>query len=77
MNCAVKISFRTPANTNCPTDLFLLHQLGVRAVIDHILSKDRCGQDSINFLRVDIFQLAIENEVVALSTQVYSSFLAQ
>jgi hypothetical protein len=55
----------------------LLHQFGVRAVIDYVLSKDRCSQDSVDFFCVDILQLAIENEVVAFSPQIYRSFLAQ
>ena len=66
-----------PQGYHSPAYFLLLHQFGVRAVIDYVLSKDRCSQDSINFFRVDILQLAIENEVVAFSPQIYRSFLAE
>ena len=76
MNCEIALVSRSP-NRRDLADLLLLHQFGVRAIIDHILSKDRCSQDSINLLRVDILQLAIENEVVALSSQIHCCLLAK
>ncbi len=62
---------------DCPTNLLLLHQFRVWAVVDYILSKDWCGKNSINLIRVDILQLAIENEIIALSPQVYRGFLTE
>lgn len=45
--------------------LLLLHELGVGAVVDNILTKDRSGKNSVNFLGADVFELAVENEVVS------------
>ena len=58
-------------------DLLLLHQFGVWAIVNHILSKDRGGQDSVDFLRIHILQLSIENKVVALPPEVYGGFLSK
>jgi hypothetical protein len=62
---------------NVYPDLLLLHQFGVWAVINHIFSKDRGGQNSVDFLRIDILQFPIENKIVALSPEVYGSFLSK
>lgn len=45
--------------------LLLLHQLGVRAVVDDVLAKHRGSQNVVNLLGVDVLELAIEDEVIA------------
>jgi hypothetical protein len=57
--------------------LLLLHELGVRAVVNDILAKDRCGKRVVDFLGVDVLQLAIENEVIAFGAQADGGLLAQ
>lgn len=47
------------------TNLLLLHQLGVGTVIDDITTKHRSGQDGVDFLSIDVLELAVENKVVA------------
>lgn len=55
--------------------LLLLHKLRVGAIVHHILTKNRCGKDRIDFLCVDILQLPIENEIIALSAKVNGGLL--
>jgi hypothetical protein len=57
--------------------LLLLHELRVGTVINDILSEDRGGQDSVDFLGVDVFQLAVQDEIVARGSDVYGCFLAE
>ena len=59
------------------THLLLLHQLAVRAIIDHILPKDRCSQGRIHLLRIDIFQLPIQNKFISLRPQAHGRLLPQ
>lgn len=58
-------------------DLLLLHQLRIWAVIHDILAEDRCGQRRVDLLGVDILQLAIEDQVVALCAQTHRGLLSQ
>jgi len=71
--CALQQSFSRLANAH----LLLLHELGVGAVVDNILAKDGCGERVVDLLSVDILQLAIENEIIALGAQADSGLLAQ
>ncbi len=48
------------------SDLLLFHQLRIRAIVYHALTKYRSCERAIDFLRVDIFQLSVEDELVAL-----------
>ena len=62
---------------NATAHLLLLHDLGVGAVVDDILAKDRCGERVVDLLSVDVLQLAIENEVVAFGAEADGGLLAQ
>jgi hypothetical protein len=52
--------------------LLLLHQFGVRAVVYNILAKDRSGEGVVDLLGVDVLDLSVEDEVVALGTKTNS-----
>lgn len=45
--------------------LLLLHQLSIGAIVDDIATKDRGSQNSIDFLGVDVLELAVEDKVVS------------
>lgn len=51
------------------TNLLLLHELGVRAVVHDILAKDGRAERSIDFLGIHILEFAIEYEVVSLGAK--------
>jgi hypothetical protein len=57
--------------------LLLLHELGVWAVIDDILAKHRSGEDGVNFLGIDIADLAVQDEFVASGADASSCFPAE
>jgi hypothetical protein len=63
--------------TGAPTCLLLFHQLGVRAVIYDITAEDWSRQNRIYVLRIRIFMLRVENEVVPLGAEVDRGFLAE
>lgn len=48
-----------------PAYLLLLHELGVRAIVDNIAAEDGSSQDGVDFFSVDILKLAVEDKVVA------------
>lgn len=50
-------------------NLLLLHQLGVGAVVDNILAEDRSSERAVDLLGVDVLELSIEDEVVALGVE--------
>lgn len=58
-------------------DLLLLHELRIRAVVHDVLAEDGRGQRRVDLLGVDILQLAIEDQIVALRTQTHRGLLAQ
>ena len=60
-----------------PIHLLLLHKLRVRAVIYHVLPKHRGGERAVDFLRVQVFVLSVEYEVIALHPQAYSRLLPE
>jgi hypothetical protein len=57
--------------------LLLLHEFRVGAVVDDVLAKDRGGQRGVDFLGVDVLDLAIENEVVPLGVQTHGHLAAE
>lgn len=59
------------------TYLFLLHELRVRTVIHNIASKDGSREWAIYLLRVDIFQFAVEDEVVPFRSKTYGGLLSK
>ncbi len=48
------------------SNLLLLHQLRIRTIIHHALAEDRSCERAVDLLRIDISQLSIEYELVAL-----------
>lgn len=62
---------------NMITDLLLLHELRIGAVIDDITSKNRSGQDGVNLLGIDILELAVENKVVSRRSNSDSGLLSE
>lgn len=58
-------------------DLLLLHELGVGAVVDDILSEDGGSEDGVNVLGADVLELAIENEVVSGGAHSNGGLLAE
>lgn len=57
--------------------LLLLHQLRIRAVIHHTGTKHWSRKGTVDFLGIDILQLPIQDEFVALQTQADCQFPAQ
>ena len=57
--------------------LLLLHQLGVGAVIDDILAKDRSSENGVDLLSTHILELAVEDEVVSGGTNRDGGLLAE
>lgn len=53
---------------SCPY-LLLLHKLRVGAVVDNILAKDGGGERCVDLLRVDVLDLSVQDEVVALGVE--------
>jgi hypothetical protein len=59
------------------TDLLLLHKLRIRTIINNITSKDGSCQESIDFFRIGVLKLGIENEVISFRSQIYGGFFPQ
>lgn len=57
--------------------LLLLHQLGIRTIINNILPKNRRSQGGINLLGVHILQLPVQNKIIPLGPQTHRRLLAQ
>ena len=57
--------------------LLLLHELGVGAIVDDILAKDRSGEDGVDLLGADVLELSVENEVVSGRAKSNSGFLSE
>jgi hypothetical protein len=53
------------------THLLLFHKLRVGAVVDDVLAKHRRAQRGVDLLGVDVLDLAVENEVVALGVEAH------
>lgn len=58
-------------------DLLLLHELGVGAVVDNILSEDGGRQNSVDVLGAYVFMLAVQNEVITCGAKVYCRLLSK
>ena len=56
--------------------LFLLHQLRIGTIVHNVLAKHGRGESSVNLLGVDVFQFPVQDEVVALRSQIYGMLLA-
>lgn len=57
--------------------LLLLHEFGVGAVVDDIGTEDRGGDGTVDLLCVDILELAVENEFVAVDAEVNRRLLSK
>lgn len=62
---------RTEAN------LLLLHQLRIGAIVHHILAEDRSRQGRINLLCIDVFELSIQYELIALRSEADGGLFAE
>jgi len=58
-------------------NLFLLHELRVRAVIDNISAKDRRCQRAVDLLGIYVFKFPIEDKLIPFRAQTHSGLLAQ
>ena len=67
----------TPKCMGLSVHLLLLHQLRIWAVIHDISPKHRCRERTIHLLRVDIPQLPVQDEIIALRSQAHRRLLAQ
>lgn len=59
------------------TNPLLLHELGIWAIVDDVLAKDRSGQNAVDLLRIDVLLLSIQDKLVALGADVYGGLLAE
>lgn len=59
------------------SDLFLFHQLRIRTIVHYALAKDRSRKRAVDFLRVDILQLSVENELVAFLPKTHCRLFPQ
>lgn len=57
--------------------LLLFHELGVGAVVDDILSKDRSGEDAVDLLSRDVLELSVKDEIVSGRAKSDSGFLSE
>lgn len=58
-------------------NLLLLHKLGVGAIVDDILAENRGSKDGVNLFGVDIANLAVQDEIVALGADVDGGLLSE
>jgi len=63
--------------TGAMTNLLLFHQLSVGAVIDDVLAEDGSREHGVDLLSVDILELAVQDEVVALSSDIDGGLLSE
>jgi len=66
-----------PARHRSATYLLLLHELGVRAVVDDILAEHGGREDGVDFFGANVADLAVQDEVVALCAEVDRRLLAE
>jgi hypothetical protein len=59
------------------SDLLLLHQFSIGAVIYHVRAENRRRQGGVDLFSVDVLELRIENELVALDSKANCRFPAQ
>ena len=58
-------------------NLLLFHQLCIGTIIDHAFAKDRGAKRTVDLFCTGVFQLGIENEIVALLAQAHGGFLPE
>lgn len=59
------------------THPLLLHELGIWAIVDDVLAKDRSSQNAVDFLRIDVLLLSVQDKLVALGADVYGGLFAE
>jgi len=64
-----KVSMLRREIARCVTDLLLLHQLCIWAVIDDASAKDRHGEWLVDLLSVEVGDLAVKDEIIALDAE--------
>jgi hypothetical protein len=55
----------------------LLHQFGVWTVVDHVRAKDGRCQLAVDFFRVDILELSIQDEFISFDSKIDCDLLAE
>lgn len=51
-------------------ELLLLHELGVRTVVDNIAAEYWYSERTVNLFSVDVLELSVEDEIVAVEAKV-------
>lgn len=69
--------YRSNGLITAVSHLLLFHELGVGAVIDDILAKDRSSENGVDLLSTHILELAVEDEVVSSRANSDSGFLSE
>lgn len=67
----------TVAKTGQSAHLLLLHQLGVRAVVNHVPAEHGSSEDGVDLLGVDVLELAVQDKVVARGAEADRRLFAQ
>lgn len=75
-NCYL-VSHSLSISNKCVSHLLLLHQLRVRTIVHHILSKHRRGERAIDLFRIHVLQFSVQNEIIALRSQNHRSRLSE
>ena len=57
--------------------LFLLHQFGIRTIIDHAFAENWGSEGSINLFGVDILQFPIQNKFISFCSEADGCFLPE
>lgn len=57
--------------------LLLLHEFRVGAVVDDVGTEDWGGDGTVDLFRVDVLELAVENEFVAVDAEVNRRLLSK
>lgn len=70
-------SIRCTALRRALTHSLLLHELGIWAIVDDVLAKDRSSQNAVDLLRIDVLLLSVQDKLVALGADVYGGLLAE
>jgi hypothetical protein len=60
----------SPLEVDKLSHLLLFHELRIRAVIDDVFSKNRGSERGVDLFGIDILQLAVEDEFVALCADI-------
>lgn len=59
------------------SNLLLLHEFGIGAIVHDILAEDRSSENRVNLLGRDILELSVEDEVVSSGANSDSGFLSK